>query len=129
MRWINLFGVTLDGFESVRDSPEGPLKNRGESCLKPAKNAKRIHTAQPTPRWPPRPTRATQTRHPLEQGPPHSRAHAPLERNPPRSRARAPSSGLRLARASLPSSSGVRLARGSLTSAPAPARVHEHLML
>jgi hypothetical protein len=26
---------------SVGDSHEGPLKNRGESCLKPAKNAKR----------------------------------------------------------------------------------------
>jgi hypothetical protein len=27
--------------KTVGDSHEGPLKNRGESCLKPAKNAKR----------------------------------------------------------------------------------------
>jgi hypothetical protein len=76
-------------------TPKVP-KNRGKSCLKPAKkrktqthlepNAKRMHTAQPTPRWPPRPTRAAQTRRPLEPGPPRSRAHAPLEQSSPRSR-------------------------------------------
>jgi hypothetical protein len=80
---------------AVGDSHEGPLKNWGESCLKPAKNTERKHTSNLTqnictrhsphrggPRGPPeRPNKA-----PLEQGPPRSRAHAPLERGPPRSR-------------------------------------------
>jgi hypothetical protein len=93
----------------VGDSQEGPLKDRGESCLKPAKNAthkthlepntKHAHTAQPMPRWPPRSTRAAQQGAPsskvrlargltphLERGLPRSRAHAPSSRLPPRSR-------------------------------------------
>jgi hypothetical protein len=105
----------------VGDSHEGPLKTEGASCLKPAKNAKRkthlepntkrTHTAQPTPRWPPRPTRAAQQGAPsskvclarglttpwsevrLARGLTHPRAGSAslegprlLERTPPRSR-------------------------------------------
>jgi hypothetical protein len=84
----------------VRDSPEGPLKNRGESCLKPAKNkrkmhllSKHAHRARPTPRWPLRPTAAAQQGAPPRAGPPRSRAHAPLEQVPPRSRVHASRAG------------------------------------
>jgi hypothetical protein len=80
-----------------RGQPQGSPKKPGESCLKPAKkhktqtllehNPKHTHTAQPTPRWPPRPTRAAQ------QG--------------------APSSKVRLARGLTPPSSGLHHARGS----------------
>jgi hypothetical protein len=92
----------------VGDSPEGPLRKPGGILLKTYKkhktqthlepNAKRIHTAQPTPRWPPRPTRAAQQGTPSSRsaslegsrppraGPPCSRAHASLERTPPCSR-------------------------------------------
>jgi hypothetical protein len=109
---------------TVGDSHEGPLKNRGESCLKLAKNAKRKANLEPntkhtqhdphrsgprgSPKWrgkaPPRARSALlDGSRPLERGPPHSRAHAPLERGPPRSRF---------------------LPRG-----PAPARAYGHLML
>jgi hypothetical protein len=96
---------------TVGDSHEGPLKNRGGLLLKTCKkhktqthlepNAKHmhIHTAQPTPRWPSRPTRAAQ------QGAPSSKVRLARGLTPP-------SSGVRFARGSLPSSSGVRLARG-----------------
>jgi hypothetical protein len=79
---------------SVGDSPEGP-KNRGESCLKPAKKHKtQTHLESNTKRTqhsphrdgPPRPTRAAQ------QG--------------------APSSKVRLARGLTPPSSEAGLARG-----------------
>jgi hypothetical protein len=84
-----------------RGQPKGSPKRPGGSCLKPARNAKRkthlepntkhAHTAQPTPQWPPRPTRAVEqgaplSKAPLERGPPRSRAHAPSSRLPPRSR-------------------------------------------
>jgi hypothetical protein len=72
-------------------------KYKTQTHLEP--NAKRTHTAQPTPRWPPRPTRAAQQSAPprarsaslegsrsLEQTPPRSRVHATLEWAPPRSR-------------------------------------------
>jgi hypothetical protein len=77
---------------SVGDSPEGPLKQPGKSCLKPAKNQtkdislKHTHGARPTLRWSPRPTREA-----------HSKA---------------PSSRFCLARGFTPPSSGFRLARG-----------------
>jgi hypothetical protein len=118
----------------VGDSPEGPLKNRGESCLKPVKNAKckthlepntkRAHTARPTPRWPPRPTRAA------PQGAPSSKVRLARGLTPPSNEVRLargltpPRAGFRLARGSPPPSSGLCLARGSLTSTPAPARVY-----
>jgi hypothetical protein len=76
---------------SVGDGPGVPLK-MGKSRLKPKKtkakriSLKRAHGARPTPRWPPRPTKA---------------AHSKV-----------PSSRLRLARGYTPPSSGLRLARG-----------------
>jgi hypothetical protein len=124
---------------TVGDSQDGPLKNRGESCLKPAKNAKRkthlepntkhAHTAWPTPRWPPRPTRAAQ------HGAPSSKVRLARGLTPPSNEVRfarglmPPRAGFRLARGSPPPSSGLCLARGSLTSTPAPAHVYEPLML
>jgi hypothetical protein len=109
-----------------RGQPRGSPKKTGGSCLKPAKkhktqtrleqNTKHMHTAQPTPRWPPRPTKAAQ------QGAPSSKVCLARELTPP-------SSEVCLARGSPPPSSGLRLARGSLTSAPAPARGYKHLML
>jgi hypothetical protein len=90
------------------DSQEGPLKDRRESCLKPAKNAKRKHTSNLTqnmhtqhsprrggPRGPPeRPNKAPprarsaslEGSHSLERAPPRPRVPASLERAPPRSR-------------------------------------------
>jgi hypothetical protein len=100
---------------TVGDNHEGPLKNRGESYLRHAKN-KTKHTSSLT--------RNTHTRH----GPRCSGPRGP-PRRPSKTPARAHSSGLRLARGSTPPSSGLRLARGSLTSAHAPARGYEHLML
>jgi hypothetical protein len=124
---------------TVGDNRKGPLKNRGESYLKPAKNAKRkpnlgskikhAHIAQPTPRWPPQPTKAAQ------QGASSSKVRLARGLTPPSSEVRLargltpPRAGFRLARGSLPPSSGLRLAPGFLTGTPAPARVYEHLML
>jgi hypothetical protein len=93
---------------TVGDSHEGPLKNRGGSCLKPAKNAKRkthlepdtthARTTRPTPQWPPRPTRAGQQGTPRARSaslegscPPRTKSPSlegsrSLERAPPRSR-------------------------------------------
>jgi hypothetical protein len=72
----------LCGSVSVGDSHEGPLKNRGGSCLKPAKNTKRRHTSiltqsMHTQHGPRRRGPRGPARHPLEQGPPRSRVHAP----------------------------------------------------
>jgi hypothetical protein len=121
----------------VGDSQEGPLKSQGESCLKPAKNAKHtsrltqnMHTARPTRRWPPRPIRAAQQGAPssevrLARGltPPSNEVRLargsppPSSRLPPRSRAHAPSSRL-------PPRSRVP---ASLERAPPPSRLpHEH---
>jgi hypothetical protein len=58
---------------SVRDSPEGPLKNRGillKTCKKQNKThflPKHTHTTRPTLRWPPRPTRVAQSKAPLSR--------------------------------------------------------------
>jgi hypothetical protein len=93
---------------TVRDSHEGPLKNRGGSYLKPAKKHKTQTHPEPTqniraqhsphrdgPRGPPeRPNKAPprarsaslEGSHSLERAPPLSRVHAILERAPPRSR-------------------------------------------
>jgi hypothetical protein len=95
------------GSRFVGYSHEGPLKRRGESCLKPAKN-KTKHTSSLTrnthtrhgprcggPRGPPRRPSKTLPRarsaslegsRSLERSPPRSRVHATLERAPPRSR-------------------------------------------
>jgi hypothetical protein len=135
----------------VGDSHEDPLKNRGEFCLKPAKNAKCKPNHGPN-------TKHTHTaihvvaaraahrsgpaKRPLERGPPRSTA-TPLPSEvrlargfpPPSSRVRLargsppPSSRVRLVRGLTPPLSEVRLARGSLTSAHAPARVYGHLVL
>jgi hypothetical protein len=102
-----------------RGQPRGSPKKPGESCLKPAKNAK------------PKPNLGPNAKHTLNAihavaGPAAHRsglAKRPLERGLPRSRAHAPSSRVRLARGSPPPSSRVRLTRWSLASAPAPTRV------
>jgi hypothetical protein len=97
------FGIQCT--KSVGDSLEGPLKQPGESCLKPKKtkakhiSLKSTHGARPTLRWPPQPTKAA-----------HSKVHSSGLRfgrgyTPP-------SSGLCLARGYMPPSSGLRLARG-----------------
>jgi hypothetical protein len=72
----------------VGDSHEGPLKNRGESCLKPAKNVKRKPNLRPNAKRTlnaihavaaPAAHRSGPAKHPLERGPPLSRVHAALE--------------------------------------------------
>jgi hypothetical protein len=90
-----------------RGQPRGSPKNRGESCLKPAKNTKRKHTSnltqnvctQHSPRCdgrspPERPNKAPprarsaslEGSRSLERAPPRSRVPAFLGRAPPRSR-------------------------------------------
>jgi hypothetical protein len=80
---------------TVGDSHEGPLKNRGESCLKPAKNTKRKPNLGPNAKYThntihaavaPAAHRSGPAKRPLERGLPRSRAHAALEQGPPRSR-------------------------------------------
>jgi hypothetical protein len=89
----------------VGDSPEGPFKQMGKSRLKHEKTKvkrillKRTHGARPTPRWPPRPTKAAHSKVPS------SRLRLARGYTPP-------SSKLRLARGCTPTSSGPRLARG-----------------
>jgi hypothetical protein len=107
---------------TVGDSHESP-KKRGESCLKPVKNAK--HTSSLNAKHTHNTIHAAAAPAAHQSGP--TKRH--LEQGPPRSRGHAPSNEVRLARGSPPPSSGLRLARGSLTSAPAPARVYVHLML
>jgi hypothetical protein len=86
-------------FESVGDSPEGPLKQLGKSRLEPAKTKakriplKRTHEARPTLTVAPAAHQGGPLKGPLDQAPP-------------------PSSGLRPARGCTPTSSGLRLARG-----------------
>jgi hypothetical protein len=137
--WDNLVDASISIMKYCRGQPQGSLKNRGESCSKPAKNAKRkpnlgsnikhAHTAQPTPRWPPQPTRAAQ------QGASSSKVRLARGLTPPSSevclaRGLTPSrAGFRLARWSPPPLSGLRLTRGFLTGTPAPTRVYGHLML
>jgi hypothetical protein len=146
-----LEGSSLDNlvipFVLVGDSPEGPLRNRGnpKTCKKQNKThhlPKHARTARPTLRWPPRPTRVTQSKAPS------SRFRLARGLTPPSSGFRLaqgltpPSSGFRLTRGLAPPRAGsaslegpllpragFRLARGSLTSAPAPARGYGHLML
>jgi hypothetical protein len=80
---------------TVGDSHEGPLKNWGESYLKPAKNAKHKPNLGPNAKYThntihaavaPAAHRSGPTKHPLERGPPRSRAHTSIERGPSRSR-------------------------------------------
>jgi hypothetical protein len=78
-------------FESVGDSPRGPLKQTGESPLKthnrPKPNTPHLSTqgmAHATVA--PTAHQGGPLKDPLEQAPPHSRAHASLGRAPPRSR-------------------------------------------
>jgi hypothetical protein len=80
---------------AVGDNREGPLKNRGGSCLKPAKNTKRKPNLGPNTKYAhntihaavaPAARRSGPAKRPLERGPPCSRAHAALEGGPPRSR-------------------------------------------
>jgi hypothetical protein len=82
----------------VGDSHEGPLRHRGESSLKPAKNTKRKTNHGPNTKYThntihavvaPAAHRSGPAKRPLERGPPRSRAQTPLERGPPRSKARA----------------------------------------
>jgi hypothetical protein len=69
MVWGGKFEAIMD----VGGSHKGPLNNQGETCLKPAKNAKQKSTRTPKahaqhnhdPGGPPRPARTTQ-RTPLE---------------------------------------------------------------
>jgi hypothetical protein len=56
-------------YTGVGDSHEGPLKNRGESCLKPAKNAKRKHTSNLT--------QNIHTQHSPRRGGPHGPPERP----------------------------------------------------
>jgi hypothetical protein len=79
----------------VGDSHEGPLKNRGESYLKPAKNVKRKPNLGPNAKHTlnaihavaaPAAHQSGPAKRPLERGPPRSRVLASLERDPPRSR-------------------------------------------
>jgi hypothetical protein len=77
----------------VGESPKGPLNNRGETHLKPAKNAKCKSTCTPK----------TYTQHSHDPGGP---------RGPPKQHSRRPSSEVRLARGIDAPSGEVRLARG-----------------
>jgi hypothetical protein len=131
----------------VGDSPGGPLKNRGESCFKPAKNKSKTHLlskhayrARPTPRWPLWPTTAAPQGAPLRAGSASlegSRPHRAGSASPEGSRP--PRVGSASLEGSLPfervpprsrvhaPSSGLCPARGPLTSAPLP-HAYGHLM-
>jgi hypothetical protein len=61
----------------VRDGHEGPQKNRGESCLKPAKNTKRRHTSSLT--------QSMHTQHGPRRGGPRGPSERPSNA-PPRAR-------------------------------------------
>jgi hypothetical protein len=83
-----LSDVSFSRVSSVGDSHEGPLKNRGESSLKLAKNAKRETNLGPNTKYThntihaavtPAAHRSGPAKRPLERGPPRSRAHAALE--------------------------------------------------
>jgi hypothetical protein len=108
---------------SVRDSPEGPLKQLGKSRLKPAKkprlNASCLSDARGTAHaaLAPAAHHGGPLKGPLEQASPLSRVHASLEQAPPRSRVHTP-----LDRASPRS----RLLH---TRTPVPARGYGHLLL
>jgi hypothetical protein len=103
------------------DSPEGPLRQLGKPCLKPAKtkskriSLERTHRPRPTLRWSPRPTKAAHSKVPS------SRLRLARGCTPP-------SSGLRLARGFTAPSSELRLVQGSLTRTSVPARGYGHLM-
>jgi hypothetical protein len=81
---------------TVWDSPKGPLNNRGETRLKPAKNTKHKSTCTPN----------THTQHKHNLGGP---------RGPLGQHSECPSSGTRLARGIDAPSGEVRLARGPYT--------------
>jgi hypothetical protein len=114
---------------TVGDSHRGPLNNRGEILLKTCKNAKhethlepntkRTQTARPTPRWPPRPTRAAQqgatsseVRPARQLTPPSNEVRLTLELTPPR--------------AGSASLEGLRLPRAGSASLEVPSRAHLH---
>jgi hypothetical protein len=73
---------------TVGDSHEGPLKNWGESYLKPAKNTKRKTNLWPDTKYThntihavvaPAAHQSDPAKRPLERGPPRSRDQTPLE--------------------------------------------------